>query len=308
MRKLISATKRKFVLGGILGFAGVSLATTGFATWVVGVTRTSVKDGTNVSVHTATNNSVAFEVEFDAAVTSDNPLRDGDSIVLAEGSEVTGDEKIVKTGESGSEVAYVANPLQIRFSKFSITWGSDYTFNYTKVNFRLVKSFTKVDTKNDHGEVTGSDYEDLGVQVTTQSLSADSGVTPRSMGSGMTYIDAPNDYTLNLDSSSESGATNTEGLIYKIDENTSTHSITLDSSKDYIAFDFKWGSFFGNSSPATYYNNLYADVKSYEKLAIGAVEIQTELKTMKSYFENATDASTNPGLGGNLNLVISLSK
>ena len=62
MRKLISASKRKWVLGGILGFAAVALTTTGFATWIVGVNVTTGTGDVTVTVDTTERAGIKMTV------------------------------------------------------------------------------------------------------------------------------------------------------------------------------------------------------------------------------------------------------
>lgn len=68
MRKeLKSKSRRKWLLGGSLAFASVALLTTGFATWVIGVSKTSGDGQVNIDVDTAKDNSVelTFSLEDD---------------------------------------------------------------------------------------------------------------------------------------------------------------------------------------------------------------------------------------------------
>ena len=76
MRKeLNSKSKRKWIAGGIAAFASVALLTTGLATYIVGVSNTSVSlDGVKVNVDTAKNATL----ELAAA------LQENSTIVLAE--------------------------------------------------------------------------------------------------------------------------------------------------------------------------------------------------------------------------------
>lgn len=87
MRKLISASKRKWVLGGILGFAAIALTTTGFATWIVGVNATTGSDDVTVTVDTVQNKGV--KLTFD--LTDDNKLCLGETTKVSEGVVQTGD-------------------------------------------------------------------------------------------------------------------------------------------------------------------------------------------------------------------------
>ena len=89
MRKLISASKRKWVLGGILGFAAVALTTTGFATWIVGVNATTGSDDVTVTVDTVKNEGVKLTFEL-----TDDRLCLGETTKVSEGVVQTGDESV----------------------------------------------------------------------------------------------------------------------------------------------------------------------------------------------------------------------
>lgn len=89
MRKLISASKRKWVLGGILGFAAIALTTTGFATWIVGVNATTGSDDVTVTVDTVQNEGVKLTF----ALTEDQ-LTLGETTLVNEGVVQTGDEGV----------------------------------------------------------------------------------------------------------------------------------------------------------------------------------------------------------------------
>lgn len=66
MRKeLKSKSRRKWLLGGSLAFASVALLTTGFATWVIGVTKTSGDGKVKIDVDTAEDKSVELTFKLD---------------------------------------------------------------------------------------------------------------------------------------------------------------------------------------------------------------------------------------------------
>lgn len=89
MRKLISASKRKWVLGGILGFAAIALTTTGFATWIVGVNATTGSDDVTVTVDTVKNEGVKLTFEL-----TDDQLVLGETTKVNDGVVQTGDEAV----------------------------------------------------------------------------------------------------------------------------------------------------------------------------------------------------------------------
>ena len=66
MRKeLKSKSRRKWLLGGSLAFASVALLTTGFATWVIGVCKTTEDGHLNIDADTAKDNSVELTFNLD---------------------------------------------------------------------------------------------------------------------------------------------------------------------------------------------------------------------------------------------------
>ena len=69
-KDLKSKSKRKWIVGGVLLFGGVALLTTGFATWVIGVNRTTQSNNANVTVQGTENESVKLTVQLtDSAIT-----------------------------------------------------------------------------------------------------------------------------------------------------------------------------------------------------------------------------------------------
>ena len=123
MRKLISASKRKWVLGGILGFAAIALTTTGFATWIVGINATTSDGTVGVTVDTALNNGVKLTFE----------LGDDSKIELKEANSSTGPVVTVTDNDS------VSNPLQISVKTFTLEVGKQFlnSNTITGVEFKL---------------------------------------------------------------------------------------------------------------------------------------------------------------------------
>ena len=122
MRKLISASKRKWVLGGILGFAAIALTTTGFATWIVGVNATTTNGNVGVTVDTVSNNGVEL------------------TLVLGDDTQIDLKEENVTEGVvtvTGKDT--VQNPLQISVETFTLEVGKQFldTNTITGVEFAL---------------------------------------------------------------------------------------------------------------------------------------------------------------------------
>ena len=91
MRKeLKSKSRRKWLIGGSLAFASVALLTTGFATWVIGTTKTSGDGQVHIGADTAEDNSVELTFSLDD---SDN------RIFVAEGAGETNPNLKIERGE-----------------------------------------------------------------------------------------------------------------------------------------------------------------------------------------------------------------
>ena len=162
MRKLISASKRKWVLGGILGFAAVALTTTGFATWIVGVNAITQNGNVNVSVDTVKNNGVELtlklgsdaSIELKEANTSEGP------VVTVEGNDTA------------------PNPLQISVSEFTLEVGKQFLDENTITG---VEFFLK--------ETTDKETEDI--QDNAKNKVTDNKLGNKRSGTSWHYLNAP---------------------------------------------------------------------------------------------------------------------
>lgn len=140
MKKQLSlASKRKWVTGGILAFSAVSLLTTGFATWVVGVQRVKQEDTLTVTVDTASNEFVKLD-----ATLSKKEIR------LAEVEAATG--PIVTSGAEGGD-------LSVTFSELKVTIGSNFNFenSYTGIQFQFINKLGEEGVVTTHGTNASGD-------------------------------------------------------------------------------------------------------------------------------------------------------
>lgn len=120
MRKLISASKRKWVLGGILGFAAIALTTTGFATWIVGVNVTTGTGDVTVTVDTTERAGIKMTVQL-----TDNIIE------LKESNSSTGG--VVTVEDNDAVVDALKTVAQV-----TITYGEDFdTTSIAGVSFDL---------------------------------------------------------------------------------------------------------------------------------------------------------------------------
>lgn len=245
MRKLISASKRKWVLGGILGFAAIALTTTGFATWIVGVNATTGTDDVTVTVDTIQNKGVklTFELTEDKLVLGETEVKD--SGVVQTGEEVTGDMKV--TAEITLEVgAQYLKENEITGIELSLDYG---TSEKPTNRQNLV-------TLNKTGRGTTGNEE----QTSVDSVSY------------WEYINAPEKIVLNETTITEQGATN--GLY--------TYTVTQDLTfkwGSYFGQATSPAAYYNNkysvgSASVGDVNNIYAELEQM-KTAFTQVEENT---------------------------------
>lgn len=236
MRKLISASKRKWVLGGILGFAAVALTTTGFATWIVGVNVTTGTGDVTVAVDTTERAGIKMTVEL-----TDNQIE------LKESDSSSG----VVTVEDNSVVEDALKTI----AKVTITYGEDFdTTSIDGVSF---------DLKYEDGSNSKNLIDDDGNEIDNKRTVAKS-----YNGTHWEYIKAP-------------------GLIPLTNFNTTSDSKNEDAGtythEEYIDVVFTWGSFFDETEPSDFYNDLF-DVGTVTDAQLNA--ISTELDTMSAVLNN----------------------
>lgn len=270
MRKLRFSEKRKWVVNGLLAFGAVSLLTTGFATWIVGVNQRNANGNVSVSVDTAQKNNINFT--FEILEEEDNQVWIGEK-TSSDGGYITitgNDEKetdfsvsIKLTLQVGKDVANKPTAIKIDFN----TTGTG--LNLEKVD-NSAATGNQVSIKEETKTHTVGDYK---------------------------YIDIADDFkTLTLPTSVDEASS---GWTYQDDDGDITYTYTNSTAKL-----FKWGNFFGIdssepkyiASPSNFYNKLFADNKITN--SIEDVDfVYNELLAMKQVFmygpkteHNATDS------------------
>ena len=178
MRKeMNSKSKRKWVAGGLAAFASVALLTTGFATWIIGTSKTSSEhDGLKVNVDTAKNASIEL-----IATLSDSD----NSVNFAEKKEFGSNYFVQSTATDGD--------LEITFSELKIVYGTESGFDPTLSTCQL--QFTLV-------QINGVDA------ATNNTLTYHSSPDIFGREGTKTYIEAPK--AVNLNNSSVGTASDTE--------------------------------------------------------------------------------------------------
>lgn len=128
--------KKKIVLTSVLALAGVSLATVGFATWVVGLQKTEESLRVKAIVDSSMNKSVYLE-----AVTSDEKVIVAESVA----HETAATNEIVTTA-AGTGVTVSDKALQFSFTKLQFSIGND--INETMVGYPVSMTIELLKTDN----------------------------------------------------------------------------------------------------------------------------------------------------------------
>ena len=233
-------TRRKWVVTGIMAFAGVALLTTGFATYIVGVNNNTDDATATIKVDTVKNTSVDLSVS----------LEKDDDIKLTENVELTeNDSNLVNTEGAFEEAA-----LQVT-ADITLKYGSEFfdkgTQNLTlKFSLKYDDSTYAVNTPN----LTQDEDNLLGAsRVTGKTAKSSTGLEAYD---SWEYLAAPAEIDLTNQETSTDGALTVITLQNKV-------------------LDFRWGSFFNEMSPANYYNSM-----TYKDETDAANKITQELKAL----------------------------
>lgn len=227
MKKNTNLTsRRKWVLTGVMGFAGVALLTTGFATFIVGNMNNTVAEDIGVTVDTVQNNSVELTVD----------LSDSD-IILKETTSKGTSTDIVQSDAVDATALDITGNITVKYG--------DSFFNKETHNMYLKFSLKYLTgSKNDpHPNNQKNLIKDAGnaIGTTYRNKAKTAASTAEGTLDSWTYIEAPATVDLTNETPTAEGNLNV---------------ITLDAKK----LSFTWGSFFNNVSPVTYYNSLeFAD-------------------------------------------------
>ena len=234
-------TRRKWVVTGIMAFAGVALLTTGFATYIVGVNNNTDDAKATISVDTVKNTSVDLSVSLE----KDNAIKLTENVELTEN-----DSNLVKTEEGEID----ATALQVT-ADITLKYGSEF-FNKGTQNLTL-KFSLKYDDSDYVGNISNlaQDEENLlgASRVTEKTAKSSTGLEAND---SWEYLAAPAEIDLTNQETSTEGALTVITLQGKV-------------------LDFRWGSFFNGKSPANYYNSM-----TYKDETDAANKITQELKAL----------------------------
>ncbi len=213
-------SRKKWTLGGIGLFLGVALVTTASATYIIGINQTNQNPNVGVDVDTVTNNSVTFSMK----------VHEGSRLRVGETENTSGDVVVV---EDASDTA-----MQVTFD-VTIKYGEQYLADGETMTINYSFDYWSEDTSSANKPLLVADglLSIRGEIDKTVCSTEEEGVADR-----WTYVDAPNATAVPTATGS--------GWTVSTDGNVTTATATL-------TLTFKWGSFFDNQSPATFYNAKY---------------------------------------------------
>lgn len=250
MKKNTNLTsRRKWVLTGVMGFAGVALLTTGFATFIVGNMNNTVAEDIGVTVDTVENKSVELSID----------LTDSKIILKETTSKGTSTDIVQSDAVDATALDIVGN--------ITVKYGDSF-FNKDTQNMSLVFSLKYLTgSENDpHPNNQKNLIKDAGNAITTyrtQPKTAASTSTAEGTLDSWTYVDAPGAIDLTNETPTEEGNLNV---------------ITLSET-----LSFQWGSFFNGMSPVSYYNGL-----DFSNKTTASDQITSELNAMLTAMNDNT--------------------
>lgn len=270
-KKVMSTSKRKWIVSGLLGFGAVALLTTGFATWVVGVNKSNTTIDPSTSVNGTVNQMVSLTVEFQTG--DDNKVSVSEKVASEEGKFISNPD--------GEPTDFTVSPhikIEVGKSLKQLPSGIEFKLGYKELMDATFKTETHVATTVDKNKVT---FEN------------DTKTHAKAVEYEYFKIDADANITLPLLSSSIdwTGAAGTDGVVktYTGSGNANGWTVTeTGNSYTYTSNNaiklFDWGSFFDNKSPVKFYDGLY-QAKKIQNTADDIDFVVNEMTEMQHLFD-----------------------
>lgn len=244
-KKVMSTSKRKWIVSGLLGFGAVALLTTGFATWVVGVNKSNTTIDPSTTVEGTQNSMINLSLSF---------ATEDDKKVCVSENNTTG--TFIKTKAESPATDFVVKPtikIEIGRSLGQEAQGVTFELGYKEA----LDKYFPLANKAKH-EASTVDENKVLVSSDTK--------THKAQTDPYTYFDISNESALTIPAfsdttkwktvSTDGGKTTLTGLdTNKWDAAYTSNSIVYTITKEITLF--AWGSFFGGVSPVTYYDGLY---------------------------------------------------
>ena len=211
--------KKKIVLTSVLALAGVSLATVGFATWVVGLQKQTEDLTVQAIVDDSFNKSVYLEAKTKTA-----------PVVVAEKEAhiATGNEIVsAEVNDSSSEIKVDENALSFEFEKLQYSVGKNLLPSAAEY-----PQFMTIELINKDGDINHVKKENCKLDASYRTV-------PESDPTTYHYLSFKETIELNSTNVTEETPIN---ATYKVCKLVKTK------------FVFSWGNYFEGKSPVTFYN------------------------------------------------------
>lgn len=233
--------KSKIVLCSILGLAAISIGSVGFATWLVGINKTTE----TLTVQAVVDNSQNDSIYLDVVTTQEKFVVAESTAHTKQPGEIVG----TQTNTGVGAIAFDDNALAFTFSTFQLSIGKGVAAaskpNAVTVNF----------TKDNNAFNWGAEDKIQGAKYTVKA----DGTTPLlgtkrvSAASGYSYIEYSKTFKLATD--------------FTYQDKTTYDLYTLRT--ELMTQKFSWGTFFTREtesataqSPVAFYNGIYSAYKS----------------------------------------------
>ena len=261
--------KRKIVLTSVLALAGVSLATVGFATWVVGLQKQTEDLTVQAIVDDSFNKSVYLEAKTKAA-----------PVVVAEkkAHTATGNEIVsAEVNNPSSDIKVDENALSFEFEKLQYSVGKN--LNSTAAEY---PNFMTIELINENADINH-------VKKDNCKLDGSYRTVPESDPTTYHYLSFKETIELNSTNVTETTPYNATYKVYKLAK---------------TKFVLDWGNYFEGKSPVTFYNE-----KSKAKAASFSGDLSAELfsDSEKANLELQAMKNSLTGSGKVLKVKVSLS-
>lgn len=276
-KKVMSTSKRKWIVSGLLGFGAVALLTTGLATWVVGVNKSNATIDPSTSVEGTVNQMVSLTVKFESG--------DDKDVSISENSP-SGEDKFI-SNPKGKHTDFTVKP------HIKIEIGKSLNQLPSKIEFKpgykeLMDTTFKLEGEKTHKATTfDSNKVELISNTKTHKagsyeyfkIHADANITLPLLSSTGDWANASSEGTIKT-YTGKSDATNG----WTVTETSNSYTYT---SNNAIKL-FDWGSFFDGKSPVDFYDGLYKTGKDGLKLENTADDIDfvvNEMTAMQKLFD-----------------------
>ena len=269
-KEINSKSRRKWIAGGLAAFASIALLTTGFATWIVGVTQTSQEGNVTINVDTAVNKSLTLDAHLtDAQITIAEDTTRGDWLKAEqiEGTAVTPDFKIV-------------------FDMLTVNYGKSLDKKPTGIKFSIKEAVKDGDKQTIDNKIAAG---------------ANKFTTERGTGDSFTYFGFKDPSVMTAIEGNNYGYTDSfilpltdSAFTAPTDENAETQTYKLTSPYE---ITFTWGSFFKYQAPTAFYDAMYKanyiDSRTWTSETIGQKTdaALTELNEMEKALDNKKNSN-----------------